>query len=75
MSELVLEGFVIGKRRPGTYFGYDRHASMGPWVLRTIIRALHRHTGYLGWAEISEIDWHARVLRLRVNELTQLAPR
>jgi hypothetical protein len=29
MSELVMEGFVIGKRRTGTY---DRHPSMGPWA-------------------------------------------
>jgi hypothetical protein len=73
MSELVMEGFVIGKRRTGTYFGTTGtpHGTLG---LRTIIRALHRHTGYLGWVEISEIDWHGRVLRLRVNELTQLAP-
>jgi hypothetical protein len=32
MSELVMEGFVIGKRRTGTYFGYDRHPSMGLWA-------------------------------------------
>jgi hypothetical protein len=75
MSELVVDGFIIGRRRPGSYFGYDRHPSMGPWVLRTLIRALHRHTGYLGWADVESIDWDARTLRLQVDELAPLAPR
>jgi hypothetical protein len=31
MSELVMEGFVIGKRRTGTYFG-TTGTPMGPWA-------------------------------------------
>ena len=74
VEELVVDGFVIGRRRPGTYFGYDRHPSMGPWMLRTIIRALHRHTGYVGWGDVERVDWDARRLRLRVNALGRLTP-
>jgi hypothetical protein len=75
MSELVVDGFVIGRRRPGTLFGYDRHPSMGPWVLRVVVRALHRHTGYVDWSDVRQVDWDTGTLRLRVDELRPLAPR
>jgi hypothetical protein len=74
MSELVVDGFIIGRRRPGTLFGYDRNPSMGPWVLRVIVRALHRHTGYVDWSDIRHVDWHTSTLRLRVDALRPLAP-
>jgi hypothetical protein len=73
MGALVVKGLIIGRRRPGTYFGYDRHPSMGPWILRIIIRALHRHTGYVTWDDVDHVDWKDRVVRLRVNELRPLS--
>jgi hypothetical protein len=72
MSELVVDGFVIGKGRPGTLFGYDRYPSMGPWILRVLVRALHRHTGYVSWDDVARVDWADGILRLRVDELQQL---
>jgi hypothetical protein len=75
MSELVVDGFIIGRRRPGTLFGYDRNPSMGPWVLRVIVRALHRRTGYVDWSDVRRVDWDTRTLRLRVDGLRPLAPR
>ena len=74
-GELVVEGFIIGPRRPGTLFGYDRHPSMGPWVVRRLVRFVHRRTGYLAWDDVAAIDWDARTLRLRVDRLRPLAPR
>lgn len=70
---LVVVGLVIGRRRPGTYFGYHRYPSMGPWVLRHLVRFLHRRTGYLDWDDVDEVDWDDRVVRLRTNELRPLA--
>jgi hypothetical protein len=75
LSELVVEGFVIGKGRPGSLFGYDRDPSMGPWMIRVIVRALHRHTGYTRWADVERVDWESRIVHLRTNELQDLAPR
>ena len=72
LAELVVEGLVIGRMRPGTLFGYDRHPDQGPWMIRTLVRFLHRHTGYLEWDDIERVDWDARVVRLRVNELRDL---
>ena len=74
-AELVAVGFVVGKRRPGTLFGYDRHPEMGPWIVRVIIRAMHRRTGYVRWEDVEAVDWEQRQLRLRVNQLRDLPTR
>lgn len=72
LAELAVEGVIAGKARPGTLFGYDRNREQGPWPIRTIVRALHRHTGYVSWHHVDRIDWDTRVLYLRVNELADL---
>lgn len=74
IGELVVKGFIVGRRRPGTLFGYDRNPSMGPWILRRIVRFVHRRTGYLGWDDIDDIDWDARTMKLRVDNLRPVAP-
>lgn len=72
LAEYVVEGLLVGKMRPGTLFGYDRHPQQGPWMIRTVVRFLHRHTGYVTWADVDHIDWDARVVHLRVVELREL---
>jgi hypothetical protein len=62
LNELVTEGLIVGRNRPGTLFGYDRNPQQGPWLIRVILRFVHRHTGYLEWADVDHIDWqNARV--------------
>jgi hypothetical protein len=73
LAELVVEGMIIGRMRPGTLFGYDRHPEQGPWMIRTVVRFLHRHTGYLEWDDVERVDWDDGVVRLRVNELRDLS--
>lgn len=74
LAELVVEGIIVGRMRPGTLFGYDRHPDQGPWMIRTIVRFLHRHTGYLVWEDVDHVDWDARVVHLRTTELRELTP-
>lgn len=74
IGELVVAGLVVGRRRPGTLFGYDRHPSMGPWALRALVRFVHRRTGYLAWDDVAGIDWDDRTVRLRVSSLRPLPP-
>jgi hypothetical protein len=75
LSEQVVVGFLIGKGRPGSLFGYDRRPSMGPWVIRKVVRFLHRHTTYLPWADVERVDWESRIVHLRVNKLQDLPQR
>jgi len=74
LDELVTEGLVIGRRRPGTLFGYDRHPHQGPWLVGVIIRFLHRHTGYVEWSDIRHIDWDTGRIDLTLAALRDLQP-
>jgi hypothetical protein len=74
LNQLVTDGLVIGRRRPGTLFGYDRNAQQGPWLVRTIIRFLHRHTGYLQWSDVDQLDWDSRTVHVTLTELRDLHP-
>jgi hypothetical protein len=59
-----LIGLVVGRGRPGSYFGYDRRPDMGPWLVRTVVRRLHRHSAYLDLEDLDELDWDAGVIRV-----------
>jgi len=74
LSELVVKGLVIGQRRPGTLFGYDRHPAQGPWAIRQLVRLWHRNSGYLSWDDVERLDWAEQVVHLRVDELRRLEP-
>ncbi|HEU4511955.1 MAG TPA: hypothetical protein VFR87_02505 [Nocardioidaceae bacterium] len=71
LAELVVEGLIVGRMRPGTLFGYDRHPEQGPWMIRTVVRFLHRHTGYLTWDDVDRVDWEARVVHVRTTGLRE----
>lgn len=74
LTELVADGLIVGKQRPGTLFGYDRHPKQGPWVLRVVIRYLHRHTGYVTWDDVDHLDWDVGYVHLRTTGLRELPP-
>lgn len=72
LAELVVDGLVVGRRRPGTLFGYARNPGQGPWMVRSVVRLLHRHTGYLAWEDVDHVDWAAGVVHVRRTELREL---
>jgi sporulation protein YlmC with PRC-barrel domain len=65
-------GLVVGHGRPGSYFGYDRRPDMGPWLVRTVVRRLHRHSAYAELDGLEELDWDAGVIRLDPSRLQEL---
>jgi len=64
-------GLVVGRGRPGSYFGYDRRPDMGPWLVRTVVRWLHRHSAYAALVDL-ELDWDAGVIRVDPARLQKL---
>jgi hypothetical protein len=72
LAELRAAGLVVGRRRPGTLLGYDRNPQQGPWLIRTIVRWIHRDSGYVEWSEVESVDWDARVVRARVERPSEL---
>ena len=65
-------GLVVGRGRPGSYFGYDRRPDMGPWLVRSVVRRLHRHSAYVDLADLEELDWDAGVIRVDSARLQPL---
>jgi sporulation protein YlmC with PRC-barrel domain len=65
-------GLVLGKGRPGSYFGYDRRPHMGPWLVNRIVRRLHRHSAYVALEEVDALDWDAGVVRVDRARLREL---
>jgi sporulation protein YlmC with PRC-barrel domain len=54
---LELTHLVVGRGRPGSLLGYDRGDFRGPWLVRRLVEALHRHTGTLDLGSLERLDW------------------
>jgi hypothetical protein len=69
---LTVDGLVVDGRHVGSMLGYDRRAEQGPWLLRRIVRHIHRNAGYLPWDAVDAVDWDAGVVRVRRSEMDPL---
>jgi sporulation protein YlmC with PRC-barrel domain len=72
LSELVTDGLVVGRPRPGTLLGYDRSPEQGPAIVRVLVRVIHRHTGYVPWTSVVAVDFDSGEVRLSVDSLDRL---
>lgn len=63
-GSLVLCSLIVGRGRPGSLLGYDRRGDQGPWLVRAVVRRLHRHT-VIAPAGAAEISWADGTVRLR----------
>jgi hypothetical protein len=45
---------------------------MGPWLVRTVVRRLHRHSAYVALTDLEELDWDAGVIRVDPSRLQRL---
>ena len=71
-ERLRVVGLVVGRGRPGSYFGYDRKPDMGPWLVRAVVRRLHRHSAYADLEDLTELDWDAGVIRVDPTRMQPL---
>jgi hypothetical protein len=62
--QLVAEGLVVGRGRPGGYLGYDRDGKQGPWLLNRLVRRIHRHSGYVPMSDVGPVDWQEGTIRI-----------
>lgn len=62
-DRLVVRSLLVGWGGPGSLLGYDRNEQQGPWLVRTIVRRLHRHTGIIG-IEATNIVWDTAQVHL-----------
>jgi sporulation protein YlmC with PRC-barrel domain len=62
-GRLSLASLVVGHGRPGSLLGYDRRGERGPWLVKTLVLWLHRHSAIVG-AGHADINWDAHEVRL-----------
>lgn len=55
---------VVGKGRPGSLLGYERRDAGGPWVVRSVVRWLHRDSRLVRLGDDVEIDWEEGEVRI-----------
>jgi hypothetical protein len=47
--------------------GYDRHEAHGPWLVRAVVRALHRNACYIPWKAIHDIEWDGHTVTVAAH--------
>ena len=47
---------------------------MGPWLVRVVVRWLHRHSAYVDLADLAEMDWDAGVIRVDPRRMQPVPP-
>lgn len=70
--ELVVDGLVVSDRHAGSMLGYDRRSDQGPWLVRAVVRLVHRRAGYASWDTVTAIDWAAGRVTTSLDALQPL---
>jgi uncharacterized protein YrrD len=47
---------VVSPRHLGSLLGYNRRSQQGPWLIRVIIRRLHRRLQVIPWQAVASYD-------------------
>jgi sporulation protein YlmC with PRC-barrel domain len=47
---------IVSTRHTAALLGYDRRTQQGPWLIRIIVRRLHRHAVLIPWDTIAQLD-------------------
>ena len=65
-------GLIVDNRPRGTLLGYERRPRQGPWLVRILVRAVHRTAGYAPWQAVQNVHWSAGTVTLRAPGLQDL---
>jgi hypothetical protein len=70
--ELVVDGLIVSDRHAGSMLGYDRRDAQGPWLVRAVVRRLHRNARYLPWTAVHDVAWTDRRITVDADKLVPL---
>jgi hypothetical protein len=52
MAAPRVDQLIVSPRRTGSMLGYHRPEQRGPWLIRTIVRWLHRNERTIAWDDV-----------------------
>jgi hypothetical protein len=52
---LAVKALIMDTHRTGSLLGYERREQQGPWLIRVILRAVHRRAALIDWTDVEEI--------------------
>jgi hypothetical protein len=64
-----IDSLLVSRRHLGSLLGYDRREQQGPWLIRTIVRHLHRDLLVIPWSKVGSHTGPVE-LNARRSELT-----
>ena len=53
-ASLRVDALLVSPHHTGSLLGYDRERQQGPWLVRIIVRALHRHMQVIPWSAVAD---------------------
>jgi sporulation protein YlmC with PRC-barrel domain len=53
-AALRVDRLLVSRHHTGSVLGYDRRRQQGPWLIRVVVRYLHRHMQVVPWSEVVE---------------------
>ncbi len=54
MAAPRIDALVVSSRHTGSMLGYDRREQQGPWLVRVIVRWLHRELAVIPWSAVAD---------------------
>lgn len=63
VASMRVDAAVISARHTGSLLGYDRSEEQGPWLVRVVVRRLHRHMRVIPWRDLAVEDAGLRLRR------------
>lgn len=53
-AALRVDAVLVSRHHTGSVLGYDRRRQQGPWLIRAIVRRLHRHMQVVPWSDVAD---------------------
>jgi hypothetical protein len=51
-AALRVDALLVSRHHTGSVLGYDRRRQQGPWLIRAVVRRLHRHMRVVPWSDV-----------------------
>jgi hypothetical protein len=67
MAAPRVDALIISRRHTGSLLGYDRREQQGPWLVRAVVRWLHRDMAVVPWSAVAAYPEAGEPVRLSAS--------